>query len=447
MSVPEYTPPQEELPNYQPSLQYYGLCLTKTEFLTPYHANPRRSWKPVILELNSTQLNFYDLNCSSHLKNLIISLYGEQNQLDDLAINLNNDYQQRKSASDIVIEQLDDLFAGDAYGGLNLGEISEELAHFKTSASDKVMKKWGNYKTNKSFKHLSSYYKEMKNNLMLMEPTSNYEEYRYSQLYKYRSDLINSYTLDNLKVGEAPSLNQLISALYKEDTKSTNQPISTLTKYKNCLRLRIECKQMLLQFWSFHSLINWFRNLSIGKDLCKPVDQRLITKLKSIPNRSNLRNNALLIASAAAAAISPNTHSTRTSISTNVSTSSKNSSELIFSNTPRRESLASIDSYLEEVNIQGYNFVSNDNLYTPIEKQFISNCIPDLNSFDKWSGADITLSNYQHYLKKDNLKDIFINYTQLYDLVIEFDKKFIKQKINGDSRSFLIHENGLVSVK
>lgn len=47
------------LPAYTPSVYKIGVACRKIEWLSPYEPSPTRSWKNVIIELNSTQLNFY----------------------------------------------------------------------------------------------------------------------------------------------------------------------------------------------------------------------------------------------------------------------------------------------------------------------------------------------------------------------------------------------------
>ncbi|ABN67094.2 hypothetical unknown protein [Scheffersomyces stipitis CBS 6054] len=49
----------EQLPTYTPSVYKLGIVSRKLEWLTPYEPSPTRSWKSVIMELNSTQLSFY----------------------------------------------------------------------------------------------------------------------------------------------------------------------------------------------------------------------------------------------------------------------------------------------------------------------------------------------------------------------------------------------------
>ncbi|ODV80222.1 uncharacterized protein CANTADRAFT_5883 [Suhomyces tanzawaensis NRRL Y-17324] len=51
--------PHEAVPSYSPSIYKIGVVARKLEWLTPYEPAPARSWKNVIMELNSTQLNFY----------------------------------------------------------------------------------------------------------------------------------------------------------------------------------------------------------------------------------------------------------------------------------------------------------------------------------------------------------------------------------------------------
>lgn len=449
-SLPGYSKPEDALPNYKPSLQYFGMSLMKTEFLTPFHYNNKRTWKPVLLELNSTQLNVWSLNVDSNLEKLLLALFNYQNQLNELVNNVNNEY-SKKTSGELpdnlsLLQDLDDLFAGDAYGG----EFSQDF--YKISAKEKLKNKLLNKKFSKSLNGLSKYYLHLKDNGFMFEPVNDYGRFT-RFMTKYGGELVHRFTLDNLNVGEAPSLNQLISALYKEDhIKTKQQNTSTLVKYKNCLRLRIECKQILLQFWSFNAMIQWFRNLNIGRDLCLPLESRRITKLKSIPNRNNSRNNALLTATAAAALYDRRDNLYEPVLPSPEFTAYQNkldssqasiSSDSIFSDV--NESISSNESLVDSnyVTINNFKLLSYDKLYTILEKQYISNCIPDLNSYDKWSGLDLTLSNFDKYVSnnKPQDNDLFISYDALYDN----DRKK-NRNVNLNCRRFLIHQNGLVSV-
>lgn len=469
---PEYSKPSEDIPEYSSSVNYYGLSLIKTEFLTPYHYNGgNRSWKPVLLEINSTQLKIYALNVEKKLQELLVCLYFELNSLNQLTKDVNSQYKKNNGFSYNENfnndDDLNDLFAGDAYGG-----IDSSKSILSDSSFTKLKNKFKNQKNNKTMQLIRNYYDELKDNQFLFEPTSSSEEYaRFSK--KHRGTLLHCYSLANLQVGEAPSLDQLISAMYKEEhTGNTNN--SSLVKYKNTLRLRIEYKQVLLQFWSFYGMINWFRNFTIGKDLSLPIDFRHITKLKSIPVRNNSRNNALLAATAAAA--NYGRHRNSTSSSDNVAeviemfrasqmlqiksedsnTHSDDGSSVASSvfDDERRESIASSTDSIEQVNyvvINDFKFYSRDSCYTTVEKQYISNCIPDLNSFDKWNGKLITLSNVEFFVgqkreKFEGQDHIFISQNALNDMVLSYDRKPHFNTNDITTKTFVIQQAGLVGI-
>ncbi|KAK6455568.1 uncharacterized protein RJT20DRAFT_48175 [Scheffersomyces xylosifermentans] len=492
-SAPIYSQQNEKLPSYKPSVEFFGLSLIKSEFLTPYHYNNgSRSWKPVILELNSTQLNIYSLNADKKLCELILVLYNELNSLNELVRDVNNTYKSHTDYDSLARNELEvDLFAGDAYGDAGL----QDQSLINSSALSKLKAKHRSYKANKSLSHdLTKYHSLMNDNQLLFEPVTSTKTYNMFKS-KYQGELLDSFTLANLSVGEAPSLNQLISAMYKEENIYDSSMSSSLVKYKNVLRLRIEYKQILLQFWSFYGMIHWFRMLSIGKDLSSPIESRNITKLKSIPSRYSNRNNALLAATAAAASYRrrsdplfgeeddeeaavlgsqliefsdpfsstrPKIRSSSPAPSDSVSTGSVVSSAESIFEPERRESVVSNNTSISSIaddpckyttTIHNFKFVCYDKYHTALEKQYISNCIPDLNSYDKWSGKNITLSNYEQFIKsKDQNEndDIFINYTSFMDVVHSYEKKkhqkHAQHSMSGVCRNFMIHQRGLVGV-
>lgn len=414
-SLPGYSKPTDTLPSYSATLPYNGVCLMKTEFISPYHSNPSRNWQPVYLELNSTQLRIYKINDKSILK-IIKLLYFENNGLTKLMNQVNSN--QVKSDSD----ENEDVY-------------QESIKSFNFKA------KFQFNNDRKLQKLLSKHYNSFKSNQMLFEPTNNLQEN-----FKYKGELLHCYTLNNMSIGEAPSLNHLISAIYKEDHSHYN--IVNLVKYKNVLRVRIEMNQILLQFWSFNSMIHWYRNLLMGKDLSVPLETRNLSKLKSIPSRYSRRNNELLAATAAACLFNLNANANlmqQQNISNLINLSNSNhekdsDSDSVFT---RRQSVSTYASTIEdlsEISIMGYKFYSRENLLTTVEKQYISNCIPDLNSFDSWCGKVLTISNYEKFVtNKDPTNDIFINYNSLPKLIMNYKQK-------QDSKcchQFLIHQSGL----
>lgn len=470
-TLPEYTTSSETLPNYTSSINFYGLALLKTEFLTPYqYNNGNRSWKPVLLHMNSTQLNIYNVNADKKLQELLINLYFELNNLNQLANDLNTEY-KKNNGMDFNSNQVDlnDIFSGDAYGGL---EGNKSM--FSESKFGKLKNKFKTQKNHKILATISNYYDILKDNQLLFEPSSG--DIKGTTFEKFKGSLLHSYSLTHLQVGEAPSLNQLISAMYKEDHSSSTSNISSLVKYKNSLRLRIEYKQILLQFWSFHGMISWFRNLSIGKDLSLPLEMRTVTKLKSIPSRYSSRNNALLAATAAAASYGRGRHhSTEATASDEhamfranhlihkdvesdvISTDGEDESIFDSVQYARRESATSSISTSDDtgyITINDFKFVSKENAYTTVEKQYISNCVPDLNSFDKWNGKLITVSNAEFFIRDErnykNKDDVFISYNALGDLVQLFDRKLSnlhQQNKFSPTRRFLIERDGLVDIE
>lgn len=75
---PRHNEGQEALPDYQPTVYREGLAQRKLELLTPYLAANQRSWGPVYIQLNNTQLNIY----SVIPKRAEISLFPESSHND-----------------------------------------------------------------------------------------------------------------------------------------------------------------------------------------------------------------------------------------------------------------------------------------------------------------------------------------------------------------------------
>lgn len=468
-AAPPYEPPTERLPGYKLSLQFFGMGLVKTEFKTPYHYNGgNRSWKPVMLEINSTQLKVYDMKLSKKHLDLIVALYMEVNQLKDL---------MNATKEGAVLPEIEDLdeFASDAYGG--------SFDCLKQSRSDKIKSSWQRGKHHFSLsKHMATFYDYLKDNGMLFEPTESLDEFLQFRK-RVECELNEVYTLSNLSVGEAPSLTQVISSMVKGTDNAYQYNVAELVKYKNTLRVRVELKQILIQFWSFYGMVHWFRNLCIGKDLSEPLETRNYTRLKSIPSHNDSHNNALLAAAAAAAEIGRGRYFSReepsddafdmistrtekvhfiddgrTSISSSNASSQENSGDSVFSS-GRRGSVASSKSSSGSsvtsqssrcsIMINDFKLVSYDHFYANIDKQYMSNCMPTLCSGARWSGHDVTISNFMNFLDQEsntnNDKDIFIPSS---DLNSKSSSNLKKPMLNDLScRNFVVHKKGLVSIK
>ncbi|CAN3363753.1 hypothetical protein DICA3_E13674 [Diutina catenulata] len=442
--VPEYTPSTEELPAYSATHQKYSFALIKSEFASPYHMDKDKQWRPVLIELNTTQLNVFALDLDRKLRTVVLALYKRVNGLDDLY----NDW----------------------------------VADTNAKVFGKVKKAFG---APDDLAELGRFHSELRDNAMLFEAVSSSEQF-HAVLRRYRGSLEASYTLHNLQVGEAASVHQVMREMQKEDVHSRN---NAMIKCRNVLRLRVECRQLLLQFWSFHGMVHWYRALVLGKDLAAPLETRGVTKLKSLPSRYSVRNNALMTASLHASVMrrrgtpytsqlvvedlmeddaidglfedifvseprdkmsgacsSPRSRSG--SRCPCVSDDESVQSSVFDSASSAVSASTSVDdSCAHVVSVDKFEFCSFDNYYTALEKQYISVCIPNLNSYDHWLGQNLTMSSYQHILPKTVAKgpgdDIFIDYNKL-PRYLQADKPaHTRQRA---CRSFLIHQNGLVSV-
>ncbi|KAK6197573.1 uncharacterized protein RJT21DRAFT_142267 [Scheffersomyces amazonensis] len=515
-SPPQYTKPKELLPGYKPTIEFYGLSLFKTEFITPYSSNESsRKWKPVFLELNSTQLNIYSLNVNNRLNDTIIYLFNERNKLDHLW----NSYQSFKEFSGLGHD------SAEMFDGYDDDEGINPLKEYSRGGSTLTKLK----SIRKSFKHssssdLESFYSTISDNQFLFEPTDSSSEETYKQFKsKYQGKLIHSYTLSNLGIGKAPSFEQLM--IHKDDAVFLEhfnfKKYQNLIKYKNTLRLRIEYKQLLLQMWSFDGMLKWFRSLTVGKDLSTPLETRSSYGFRTIPprylslynefmagnientcphhqdsiEREVLRNGVelnlynphmaddMIVASSHNLCRCSTSSSSRSSgidslfdrrhsvSSNNTSVHSLPVSEEDTKLSQLSLSVCSLSNNLAKkthILINNYEFTCYDGLYSNMEKNYIINCIPDLNSYDRWEGRKVTLSNFKvlganHYQPIDT--DVFISYNSLADLVHSYDKSVTKShshtntntntntststrptKQASDCRTFLIHATGLVGL-
>lgn len=442
---PELPPYVDEIPYYSPSLEYYGFAMLKVEFDTPWSCRSA-PMKPVVVELNSNQLRLYEFAGDKSVISVVESLFIYQN-FDDGSTNAYGSSSIPETSSNVPHAY---LFDGDAYGDVELGGLSPTVI-------SKLRKHFSNKKIQRKLS--TKLPAEMCNNGLLLEPTSDDRVYlKFAS--KYRGKLLHCLTLQNLAVGEAPSINL---HNYKEDGLMCYDNSVSLLQHRNALRLRIEHFQLLLQFWSFYGMVHWFRNLSIGRDLSSLLDNRLMTRFKSIPRNFSSRNNALLEASAREASrlnhrLLIKGRDTNTSFESFLDRSSVMSSAGASSMDSLLSAGTSIMS--AEVNekttadIFGDKIVCYENIYTPAEKQYISNCIPTLNSFDKWSGSPMTLSNYMDLLPKNDSQNInskgkvFIS-PNTFNSLIKGHVKNVQRSyasMKNECKEFYVDDTGLVSL-
>lgn len=404
----------------------------RVEFDTPW-SDRSSPLKPVVVELNSNQLNFYEFAAEKQTISLLQSLFKFQN------------YDDGTSLHDEVADKSEPyFFDGDAYGDDTGGDNGQALFSRLRNRLEKL----------KQDKLLATLYpKDFYGNGLLLEPTSDRKTYEVFAS-KYRGSVIQSFTLQNLSVGEAPSV---ILCNYKEDKQKHSNNFA-LVNYRNALRLRVEYSQLLLHFWSFHGMAFWFRNLSVGKDLSTCIDSRKVSVLKSIPRNFTTANNALLEASAREAlTFNPETRKLehRGSITLDMTSDGLSIWDGCSYSTQTSDD-TSIGSSVggckrSSVDVFGLRITCYENYFTPIEKQYISNCIPVLNSFDKWIGSKMTLSNYENFMPCNDKKNvnkegkIFISQCTFNNMV----RKYLKNSKAGHSglcKDFYVDAAGLVAI-
>lgn len=411
-------PPYDQTPAYSASLEFYGFAFVKTELDTPWN-NHSGSLRPVVVELNSNQLKLYDLAVDKSVISALRALFLHQN------------YQEKEEPRSSC-DDSNYTFDGDAYGDDNYGELRQGVF-------SKIRTRYTNKKVRKKLR--APLPPALLDNSLLLEPTSSSDVYaRFAS--RYRGLLLRSFTLLNLVVGEAPSCNL---QHYKEDSSTSNT--FALLKYRNVLRLRVEYSQLLLHFWSFYGMVHWYRNLCIGRDLASLLDTRSVGVLKSIPRSYSPQNNAFFESSGTFSDWKRrDSFASETSLSTFLgSDSGSDASESLYSE--QREPLKL------HVVVYGQKIVCYEDLYSPLEKQYISNCMAVLNSFDKWVGRKLTISNYEYMLPKNDAynvnegNQIYIS-LQTFNSLARNYSKIAKSKpcTVSPCMDFFVESTGLVSV-
>lgn len=444
MQPPPYDEPVET-PAYLASLEFYGVALAKVELDTPW-SNHAGHFRPVVVELNSNQLKLYSLRAPKAVTSTLHALFVHQN------------YTDREVRAEPRETLRDYMFDGDAYGD-DYG-----------SGSDGVfarLKK--HYLGAKVRKRLSGPIPEVfLQNRLLLEPTADGAEYaRFAR--EYRGPLIRCNTLLNLVVGEAPSMNL---CNYKEDGSSE----FALLNYRNALRLRVEFSQLLLHFWSFYGMVHWYRRLCIGRDLALLLDVRCVAPLKSIPRHYSARNNEFFAAqedvrrkpradgpereraargsvgsvdsdsSASATSLTSSGTSSASSVDDSASTSSSPAPYALTSKTAPQS--------VPYVSVYGHHIVCYEDVYLPLEKQYISNCISVLNSYEKWVGQKVTISNFRSMLPKNDAynvnegdgRKVFISLATFNSLARAYRKSAPSTGIS-QCKEYYVDAQGLVSIE
>lgn len=400
-------PNYDERPPYSPSLESYGLALFKIERKTPW-SDESTSLQPVILELNSNQLRIYLLNDSSRTQLLIRALYKYQNGCDG------KDVSDEWDTSD---DEEDALMPKNGSGFLS--RMKDRALRAKVVSLLK-----------------SQLLLAFCDNLYFFEPTSSSQAEHFQSFLNHRGALLHVFTLLNLSIGKAPFIG-LLKRSKLLDTK--NNP--ALLHERNVLRLRVEHMQILLHFWSFHGMVHWFRNLLIGRDLAQLIDHRRLLVLKSLSSSPLLIEDGYFADGKPLANLSHG-RSPSSSSEESIGTS-------VFSQRSG-ETLDDEEFYRKSVTIMGQTLYCLEDEYSYFEKRYIGRCLPILNSFDRWQGSKVALSNFEQLGLKSDGKNPDVD-GQMYILGRKFNKvaKSISSASTGQGqcKEFYVYQLGLYTCK
>lgn len=237
---------QEQLPQYDPSVYKIGVVSRKIEWLTPYEAAPSRLWKYLIMELNSTQLNFYQI--PTNLENHILAFRPTP---------LNNERNFNKSES-IEVDKYNSYLTSD--DDLQFLKFCQRLGLLNCPVT--------------SLNHNQGYDDEFYHSLVNNNnptPITSKSHHRYIKQNKHNhKKLLRSYSLQHSRIGLATD--------YK--------------KRANVLRLRIESEQLLLNFSTTRDLIYWNMALNTGKDISLDLNDREAPRYRTVPRRRRSNHNS-----------------------------------------------------------------------------------------------------------------------------------------------------------
>lgn len=216
---------KEDLPPYSPAAYKVGACSRKLEWLSPYEVSPTRTWKNVVIELNSTQLNVYSM----------------PNQLDSTLSSIkSNEINQLRPVGSISETHLNSIVTTEL--DMEVRRVCDKLKLFEL-AIPLTLEQLAFYdQTNGGFSLVVAH--------------------KVLKACKQKK-LLRSYSLQYAKIGLA----------------------TDYTKKPNVLRLRLENEQFLLCFSSTQELIDWNLALSIGKDVSLDLTEREIPKYRTVPRR------------------------------------------------------------------------------------------------------------------------------------------------------------------
>lgn len=216
----------EKLPQYSPAAYKLGVVCRKLEWLSPYEPSPVRSWKTYVVELNSTQLNFYHI--PSSIESCLLN-FATSYSSDEGSHITNTVHHKFKS----IVTKNQDIQFQLLCGALKFFQNDDK--HFEDDDEG--------YSSSASMTSARS-----------------------TKCSKNKR-LVRSYSLQHARIGLA----------------------SDYTKKSNCLRLRLESEQFLLNFVNSQDLIDWHLGLSMGRDVAMDITERDVPRYRTVPRRRRAR--------------------------------------------------------------------------------------------------------------------------------------------------------------
>lgn len=216
-------------PDYQPGIEGITIVAMKLEFLSPFDRAMMRYWKYYILELNSTQINFYHLD-------------------DELTSDITNFRDGKDDSCQIREKEKNYDFSSytDMYDVVNGKKV------------------WANNGTGLHNSHFNSL-KDKSADEYIMSKAENRQILQkvMDKPAKYLTNerLCKSFTLQNSDFGIATDCNER----------------------SYILRVRCEMEQFLLSFSSVMDMINWSVYLSVGIGISLDLDERSYPNYRIVP--------------------------------------------------------------------------------------------------------------------------------------------------------------------
>ena len=313
-------------PDYKPGIEGITVVAMKVEFLSPFDRAMMRSWKYYILELNSTQINFYHLD--EELTNDIPNFWdGKDDSCQIREKEKNNDFSSYTDMYSVVNGKK--VWTNNGTGFYNNSHVSGSTKDKNTE--DYIMSKAENRQILQK----------------LMNKPAN---------YLTNERLCKSFSLQNSDFGIATDCNERAYIL----------------------RVRCEMEQFSLSFSSVMDMINWSVYLSVGIGISLDLDERPYPNYRIVPigsSRSRRRRQRRLREERRQRLLSEHEHRKKVFASAPITSVINNSSRKNSSGVAHKSSFMKLTSRLRSAshssnNTTGVNIEASENR---------RNTLPDLN--------------------------------------------------------------------